>query len=61
MHRQEKEKQRQENLIRQNKVRNSKSIIHVCSNLNKFCSTNVENNPNRIIQQQKITPSDDPT
>ena len=61
MHRQEKEKQRQENLIRQNKVRNSKSIIHVCSNLNKFCSTNVETNPNRIIQQQKITPSDDPT
>ena len=62
MYRQEDtKKHQQDDLIRKNKVRDSKSIIHECSNLKKFCSNNVENNPNRITQQQKITPSDDPT
>ena len=49
MYRQEdKETRQQENLIRKNKVLDSKSIIHVCSNLNNVYSTNLEKNLNRI-------------
>ena len=43
-------------------VRNSKNTIHVCSNINQFCSTNhVETKHDNVPQQKVIKPSDDPT
>ena len=61
--RQTETKTHQQNIVeRTGIVRNSKNTIHVCSSINKFCSTNhVEAKHDNVPQQKVIQPSDDPT
>ena len=47
-------------LTRPGTVCDSIDIIHAYSNLNQYCSTNVDNKNDRAPQQKDIIPSEDP-